>query len=83
MQINSQFTTVALVGRSQTPGIGEPLLALARCIAKLGFDVVFEAQTADEIGVADYPALRPAEIGARADVAVVLGGDGTMLGLGR
>jgi NAD+ kinase len=33
--------------------------------------------------VTDYPALTPAEIGARADVAVVLGGDGTMLGIGR
>ena len=83
MQINSQFKTVALVGRSQTPGIGEPLVALARCISNLGFDVVFEAQTAAEIGVTDYPALRPAEIGTRADVAIVLGGDGTMLGLGR
>jgi NAD+ kinase len=83
MQINSQFKTVALVGRSQTPGIGEPLLALARCISTLGFEVVFEAQTAAEIGITDYPALRPAEIGARADVAVVLGGDGTMLGIGR
>jgi len=83
MQINSQFKTVALVGRSQTPGIGEPLVALARCISNLGFDVAFEAQTAAEIGVTDYPALRPAEIGTRADVAIVLGGDGTMLGLGR
>lgn len=83
MQINSQFKTVALVGRSNTQGIGEPLTALARCVSKLGFEVVFEAQTAREIGVSDYPALRPAEIGARADVAIVLGGDGTMLGLGR
>ena len=83
MQTNSQFKTVALVGRSQTPGIGEPLLALARCISRLGFEVVFEAQTAGEIGVTDYPALHPADIGARADVAIVLGGDGTMLGIGR
>ncbi|HEY1610458.1 MAG TPA: NAD kinase [Paraburkholderia sp.] len=83
MQINSQFKTVALVGRSNTQGIGEPLTALARCVSKLGFEVVFEAQTAREIGATDYPALRPAEIGARADVAVVLGGDGTMLGIGR
>ncbi|MBB5461304.1 NAD kinase [Paraburkholderia sp. Cpub6] len=83
MQVTSQFKTVALVGRSNTPGIGEPLTALAACIAKLGLEVVFEADTADEIGVTDYPALRLAEIGARADVAVVLGGDGTMLGIGR
>ena len=83
MQVTSQFRTVALVGRSNTPGINEPLMALASCIAKRGFDVVFEADTAQEIGVTDYPALTPAEIGARADVAVVLGGDGTMLGMGR
>jgi len=83
MQVTSQFKTVALVGRNNTPGIGEPLTALASCIARRGFDVVFEAETAAEIGVTEYPALRPAEIGARADVAVVLGGDGTMLGIGR
>ncbi|MEM5295213.1 NAD kinase [Burkholderia sp. JPY481] len=83
MQVTSQFKTVALVGRSNTPGIGEPLTALAACLARLGLEVVFEADTAAEIGVTDYPALRPAEIGARADVAVVLGGDGTMLGIGR
>ncbi|MFP3548087.1 hypothetical protein SB748_32405, partial [Rhizobium sp. SIMBA_035] len=79
-KIESQFKTVALVGRSNTQGIGEPLMALAQTISQRGFDVVFEAQTAQEIGATGYPSLQPAEIGARADVAVVLGGDGTMLG---
>jgi NAD+ kinase len=83
MEIGSQFKTVALVGRSNTPGISEPLMALAACIAKRGLEVVFEGETARDIGVTGYPALTPAEIGARADVAVVLGGDGTMLGIGR
>jgi len=83
MKTGNQFHTVALVGRSNTPGIAEPLATLAECVAKRGFDVVFEADTAREIGIAGYPALTPAEIGARADVAVVLGGDGTMLGIGR
>ncbi|WP_028209498.1 NAD kinase [Paraburkholderia mimosarum] len=82
-KIQSQFKTVALVGRSNTPGIAEPLMALAQTIAKRGFEVLFEAQTAEEVGAQGYPALQPAEIGARADVAVVLGGDGTMLGMGR
>ncbi|MCM3016396.1 NAD(+)/NADH kinase, partial [Bacillus subtilis] len=72
-----QFNTVALVGRSNTPGIAEPLATLADSIATLGFEVVFEGDTAREIGIAGYPALTPAEIGARADVAIVLGGDGT------
>ncbi|WP_206999127.1 NAD kinase [Trinickia mobilis] len=83
MEIGSQFKTVALVGRSNTPAISEPLMTLAACIAKCGLEVVFEAETAHDIGVTGYPALTPAEIGARADVAVVLGGDGTMLGIGR
>lgn len=83
MNIGTQFKTVALVGRSNTPGIGEPLAALAACIAQRGFEVVFEAETARDIGIAGYASLTPAEIGARADVAVVLGGDGTMLGIGR
>ncbi|CAN7226695.1 NAD kinase [Trinickia sp. LjRoot230] len=83
MEIGSQFKTVALVGRSNTPGIGEPLTALAACIAQHGFHVVFEAETARSIGATAYECVTPAQIGARADVAVVLGGDGTMLGIGR
>ena len=49
MEIGNQFKTVALVGRSNTPGIGEPLTVLATCIGKRGFEVVFEAETAREI----------------------------------
>jgi NAD+ kinase len=83
MEIGTQFKTVALVGRNNTPGIREPLTSLAASIAKRGFHVVFETETAESIGGADYPALSIPEIGAQADVAVVLGGDGTMLGVGR
>ena len=83
MKIGKPFKTVALVGRNHTPGIGEPLLALAACIAKRGFEVVFEADTAQALGQSSNPALSPAEIGEQADVAVVLGGDGTMLGISR
>ncbi|MEX3583291.1 MAG: NAD kinase [Burkholderia sp.] len=83
MTICNQFQTVALVGRSNTPGIAEPLAALAADIAKRRLGVMFEAATATQYGITGYPALTPTEIGARADVAIVLGGDGTMLGIGR
>ncbi|UDG82160.1 NAD kinase [Candidatus Vallotia cooleyia] len=79
----SPFKTVALIGRNNTPGIGDPLSALASCLTQCGFQIVFEADTARENGLQTYPALTPAEIGEYADVAVVLGGDGTMLGIGR
>ena len=78
-----QFKTVALVGRTNTPGIEAPLRSLAGLLAQQGFEVVFEAGTAKDVGVTEFPALSIAEMGARADVAIVLGGDGTMLGIGR
>jgi NAD+ kinase len=83
METRTHFKTVALVGRYNTPGVREPLLTLATCIAKRGFKVVFEAETAQGIGSTDHPALTVTEIGEQADVAVILGGDGTMLGIGR
>jgi NAD+ kinase len=83
MKTGQQFHTVALVGRSNTPGIAEPLIDLAHSLAKRGYEVVFEKETAQVAEQTEFAALTPAEIGARADVAIVLGGDGTMLGLGR
>jgi NAD+ kinase len=75
--------TVALIGRANTPGIAEPLKTLAMCIAGKGYTVVFEAETGISLGLDDFERLSPAQIGERADVAVVVGGDGTMLGIGR
>ncbi|WP_020201410.1 MULTISPECIES: NAD kinase [Cupriavidus] len=77
------FRTVALIGRYATAGIEGPLEELAACILKNGQDVVFERETALATGLTDYPSLPPGEIGKHADVAVVLGGDGTLLGLAR
>jgi NAD+ kinase len=82
------FTTVALVGRAGMPGIRASLLALAQCIRQQGLAMVFETETAATIDLesTEYcacPIMTPAEIGAHAEVAVVLGGDGTMLGIGR
>ena len=75
--------TVALIGRANTPGIAEPLKTLATCIAGKGYTVVFEAETGATLDLDGFERLSPAQIGERADVAVVVGGDGTMLGIGR
>jgi NAD+ kinase len=44
---------------------------------------VLEAETASHLGMDDLPAMSPADIGQHADAAIVMGGDGTMLGLAR
>src|SRR5260363_202303 len=77
------FKTIALIGRADIPDLRELLILLARCIRKRGFEVVCEAQTAQAARLTEYSLLSASEIGTRADVAVVIGGDGTMLGMGR
>jgi len=77
------FPTIALIGRHQDTGLDSPLRALARRLAEAGRTVLIEADTARNTGVTEYPAADIGEIGKRAALAVVMGGDGTMLGAAR
>ncbi|TSH98033.1 NAD kinase [Verticiella sediminum] len=77
------FPTVALIGRHNDAGIAGHLLALAGQLSDAGREVLFEAETAANTGVTAYPTATAAQIGARASLAIVIGGDGTMLGAAR
>ena len=77
------FQTIALVGKYDSPEIGEALLRLADFLRDRGHDVLIARNTAEHIGSDVYPIAELAELGARADLAVVLGGDGTMLSITR
>ena len=78
---NKPFQTIALIGKYNRPEIGEALLRAAVFLQSQGCKVVLEKQTAGCIGVSTYPILTLDEIGQNADLAVVLGGDGTMLNI--
>ncbi len=77
------FPTIALVGRYQDAGLHAPLRALATLLDQQGCQVLVEADTARHTGVTEYPSVTYAEIGQRASLAIVMGGDGTMLGAAR
>ena len=77
------FPTIALVGRYQDSGLHTPLRALAGLLTQAGRAVLIESDTASHTGVTEYPSATFAEIGHRASLAVVMGGDGTMLGAAR
>jgi NAD+ kinase len=81
--MKSSFKNVALIGKYRSPQIAHPLLELARFLEERGVDVMIDVLTASNIGDCQYPALSLEELGARADLAVVLGGDGTMLNIAR
>jgi NAD+ kinase len=78
-----RFHHVAIVGKFQARGIAPLLQDLAAFIGSQGLEVSFERDTALSIGAPDDEALTPQQIGERCDLAVVVGGDGTMLGIAR
>jgi NAD+ kinase len=79
----SRFRRIALVGRHATVGIGEPLARLAAFLVARGHEIVIEAETARFTPLPGYPITAAGALGGSADVAIVLGGDGTMLSIAR
>ena len=77
------FRHVAIVGKHQAQGMRELLDELAQFLVHAGMEVSFERATAQNTGLTSYRALATAELGAQCDLAVVVGGDGTMLGIAR
>ena len=72
-----------MVGKYQAEGILAHLQDLAKLIKSLGCEVFIEAGTASHLGLKDFQSKQVAEFSGSIDLTVVLGGDGTMLAIGR
>ena len=77
------FATVAVIGRQPATGASASLAEVAAFLADSGRRVIFETDTARQLARPGAVAMSLAAIGQHADVAIVLGGDGTMLGVAR
>jgi NAD+ kinase len=77
------FKTIAVIGKYMAAGIEQSLSDLASFLVKRGHAVVFESETANNVALPGLAKMTPEEIGQHADVAIVVGGDGTMLGIAR
>jgi len=75
------FKTVALIGKRRTPDIAAPLLRLAGFLAEKGLAVMVDELTAQYLGQHAYRVASLTEMGEAVDLAIVLGGDGTMLNI--
>lgn len=78
--------TVALIGRQESPEVVDSIVALLAYFQSRGVGVLVETETAIEVGqVSGNAAMASAEcadfarIGSEVDVAIVVGGDGTLL----
>jgi NAD+ kinase len=56
---------------------------IAQFLIRQGLEVSLETQTALNTGITEHGAMTPDELGRECDLAVVVGGDGTMLGIAR
>ncbi len=81
--MNTPFKTIALIGKHKNPDIAQPLLRLARYLENRNLEVSLDNLTADMMGETRYTVMTMEEIAERADLAIVLGGDGTMLNIAR
>jgi NAD+ kinase len=79
----TRFRHVALVGKPQAPGIRPVLEEIAQFLVRQGLEVAIERETADAAGMAEHGVMGRSELGKHCDLAVVVGGDGTMLGIAR
>jgi len=80
---NQAQQTIALVVRQNTAGIEEPVERILAFLQEAGYRVVFEADTAAHLGMPGIEAMDVNALGEQADLVIVMGGDGTMLGIAR
>jgi NAD+ kinase len=81
--METSFKTIALIGKYNSPDIAGPLLKLADFLSKRGIRVLIDKFTAAHVGNLPYPVHDLDDLGREADLAIVLGGDGTMLNIAR
>jgi NAD+ kinase len=77
------FDTVALFGRYQDTGLEAPLRAIAQVLQQAGCKIIVETATAINTCLTEFKNASADEIGRQAKLAIVVGGDGTVLSTAR
>ncbi len=78
----NRFTCVGLIGRPGRP-VADSLQAVIDCLEERGLGVIVENDTAAMLNGAGLDVDDRASIGRRCDLVVVVGGDGSLIGVGR
>jgi NAD+ kinase len=77
------FATVGLVSRRQSPEIVDSVLAVIDCLVRHGCSVLVEDATARTLPAFEGEIAPRLDLGERCDLIIVVGGDGSLLGVAR
>ncbi len=80
--MSTEFHTIGLIGKPHHQGTNLTLKRLHHWLKMQGYDVLVEERVAAELGK-DVRAVDLLDIGEHCDLAIVVGGDGNMLGAAR
>ena len=78
-----RFHRIALIGRHGGPGVRAPLDELVAFLRARGHVVTLDSDTARVMGIDGVATVEEDALAGVADLAIVLGGDGTMLSIAR
>ena len=78
-----RFRTVGLVGRTGNPHVVDSVAAVESVLVRAGVDVVLETDTAGMLPGREHAVASRTDLGDRCDLIVVVGGDGSILGVAR
>jgi NAD+ kinase len=81
--MTTAFKTIALIGKYKSPEIAGPLLQLSSFLQSRGVRVVVDPVTAAHVANNHLEVTSLEEAGRQAELAIVVGGDGTMLNIAR
>lgn len=81
--MKKQFKNIVLVGKYQDTKMREQVICLAEFLRAQHISVMMEMHTAECVNISDYPIQDLMHLDTQVDLVIVLGGDGTMLGVAR
>jgi NAD+ kinase len=81
--MSKPFQTIGLIGKYAGPSVADNLSLLVRDLDRRGLKVLLDESAAGHLQTSDKPVLERQQLAKSCDLAIVVGGDGTMLNAAR
>ncbi len=73
------FKTVGIIGKYGDPGVSDTIRQLSLYLQECGLTVLLDAASTDSLPRHEFETVDRSELGERSDLAIIVGGDGTLL----